>query len=272
LPFIEIDNSPLVPKVSPVRIHYREAGSGQPLVFLHGGWGYQIYPFDRQIETFAGKFKIIIPDRSGYGRSVRMESIPADFHRRAAVEVRKFIDALGLDRPVLWGHSDGAVIAALMGLADARRYRGLIMEAFHYYRMKPSSRDFFETMAKAPERLGKRASKVLADDHGEDYWRGLIVNNGLAWLRIAKQSRHPKDDLYEDRLGELAVPAIFIHGSGDPRTEPDELAAVRRAIPQAPIHLIEGGGHSPHSEVAAYEECNRIASEFLRNKLLAHLG
>jgi pimeloyl-ACP methyl ester carboxylesterase len=56
MPFISIDESPLIPGVSPVDIYYREAGTGVPLVFLHGGWGYEVYPFDRQVEALARDF------------------------------------------------------------------------------------------------------------------------------------------------------------------------------------------------------------------------
>ena len=50
MPFVTIDESPLAPDISPVEIYYREEGSGEPLLFMHGGWGYEIYPFKRQIE------------------------------------------------------------------------------------------------------------------------------------------------------------------------------------------------------------------------------
>jgi 3-oxoadipate enol-lactonase len=263
MPTIAIDESPLAPDVRPVEIYYREAGDGPPLVFLHGGWGYQIYPFDSQINAFGNDFKILMPDRTGYGRSQRIKDFPVDFHSRAAREVRSFIDALGLERPVLWGHSDGAVIATLMGLADPARYSGLILEAFHYYRVKPGSHDFFETMASSPDGLGPRVTAALAADHGEDYWRELIVNNGRAWLEIAELSFNEKQDLYEGRLHDLKVPTIFIHGSRDPRTEPGELDAVHNQLPKVPIHIIEEGGHSPHSESQAAPESNRLASEFL---------
>jgi pimeloyl-ACP methyl ester carboxylesterase len=43
--------------------------------------------------------------------------MPLDFHRRAAAETILFLDALGIERAVLWGHSDGAVISAMTGLA-----------------------------------------------------------------------------------------------------------------------------------------------------------
>ena len=262
MPTISIDESPLAPTVSPVDIYFRETGNGLPLIFLHGGWGYAIYPFDRQIEALGNDYRIIIPDRTGYGRSLKIREFPIDFHRRAAREMKSFIKALGIDRPVLWGHSDGAVIAVLMALTDPEMYSGLVLEAFHFYKAKPGSREFFETMAKNPDGLGARVSAALAADHGEDYWRELIINNGNAWLNIAESSSQDYEDLYEGKLGSLRVPAIFIHGNRDPRTEPCELEAVRNQLPDVPIHIIEGGGHSPHSESLSANESNRIAADF----------
>jgi len=263
LPFITIDESPLAPEIGAVEIHYRETGSGQPVVFLHGGWGYEIYPFDRQIEAFGDRFKIVIPDRTGYGRSGRLDHLPSDFHQRAATETMNLLDALYLERPVLWGHSDGAVIATLMGLASPDRISGVILEAFHFYRSKPGSREFFEVMAGDPGLLGERVAKTLAGEHGEDYWRTLIVNNGDAWLRIADEATNEKQDLYDGKLSQLQVPTLFIHGSRDPRTEPGEMDAVRAEAASVRIEIIEGGGHSPHSESASAGECNLVAGDFL---------
>ncbi len=269
MPFVTIDESPLAPDVSPVEIYYREmgceTGAGAPIVFLHGGWGYEVYPFDRQIDAFGDRCRILIPDRTGYGRSARLSHVPTDFHRRAAIETTALLDALHLERPVLWGHSDGAVIAALMGLAAPDRISGVILEAFHFYRSKPGSREFFEVMAGDPGLLGERVAATLAGEHGEDYWRKLIVINGNAWLRIAEEATHDKHDLYDGKLSQLQVPTLFIHGSRDPRTEPGEIDAVRAQLPNARIGIIEGGGHSPHSESASAGECNRIALEFLES-------
>ncbi|HST20126.1 MAG TPA: alpha/beta hydrolase [Blastocatellia bacterium] len=264
MPFISINESPLMPGVTPVQIHYREFGTGTPLIFLHGGWGYEVYSFDSQIEAFSDDLRILIPDRSGYGRSMRIGPMPVDFHRRAAVEMMNFLDALKIERAFLWGHSDGAVIATMMGLSSPDRFSGIILEAFHLYRVKPGSGEFFETMAHNPDMLGERICSALARDHGEDYFRELIINNGRAWLRIAEESNHPKQDLYNGRLGELAVPTLFIHGSADPRTEPDELSSVRQQFNSAQMHIIEGGGHSPHSQKSVASECNQVAGDFLR--------
>jgi pimeloyl-ACP methyl ester carboxylesterase len=265
LPVVTVEESPLAPDISPVEIYYREEGSGEPLLFMHGGWGYEIYPFNRQIEELENHFRILIPDRTGYGRSLRLDRVPTDFHKRAAVETLGLLDALHIDRPVLWGHSDGAVIAAMIGLSDPDRVSGLILEAFHFYRKKPGSREFFETMAGDPNLLGDRTGTALSREHGEDYWHKLIVMNGNAWLRIADEATEITQDLYAGKLSRLRVPALFIHGSRDPRTEPGEMQAVRDQLPDARIHIVEGGGHSPHSESASAAECSRIASQFLRS-------
>lgn len=232
-------------------------------MFLHGGWGYEIYPFDRQMDALGDRYMVVIPDRTGYGRSGHLDHLPSDFHQRAAVETVHLLDALHLERPVLWGHSDGAVIASLMGLASPDRFAGIILEAFHFYRSKPGSREFFEVMAGDPGLLGERVATTLARDHGEDYWRKLIVMNGSAWLRIAKEATHERHDLYDGKLSELQVPTLFIHGSRDPRTEPGEMDAIRAQAAGARIEIIEGGAHSPHSESASAGECNRVAGEFL---------
>jgi pimeloyl-ACP methyl ester carboxylesterase len=235
VPHIDLASSALANGVSPVRIHYRDAGSGRAIVILHGGWGYAVYPFDRQVAALADDYRVVIPDRTGYGGSGRLERQETDFHRRAAAETWAVIDALTLDRPVIWGHSDGAVIALLMGLSQPDRLSGIIVEAAHLWRQKPASRPFFETMMQNPDGLGDRVADVLARDHGER-WRDLIRTNGDAWLRIAVDPSAPAADLYGGRLSDLHVPTLVIHGARDPRTEPGELEAL--------VAMLKGGASS----------------------------
>jgi len=278
LAFAEIPSSPLAPSVSPVRIHYRDVGEGPPIVFLHGGWGYEIYPFDRQIETLGSRHRIVIPDRSGYGGSGSLRVLPTDFHRRAMEETRAVIDALGIERPVLWGHSDGAIIALLLGLAAPDRIAGAIVEATHYDKYKPSSRAFFEGIIANPQALGGGVASVMAREHG-DRWPQIIDMHSRTWLRIAEQVASPAEDFYDGRLGDLTVPVLVVHGARDPRTEPGELDALRMALagagPRVDLERTQGsapttrfvilpeGGHSPHSEGATANEVTRVAQEFI---------
>jgi len=265
VPIAEIPSSPLASGVSPVRIHYRDVGAGRPLLVLHGGWGYEIYPFDRQIDALAPSRRIVVPDRTGYGRSGRLAAQEVDFHRRAAVETFAVIDALGLERPVVWGHSDGAVIALLMALDRPERLAALVLEATHVYRNKPASRAFFETMVRNPDALGERVAAVLERDHGRS-WRDVIRTNGTAWRRIADERAAPDEDLYGGRLPQLRVPALVVHGAKDPRTEPGELDALRASLAHAQVALLAEGGHSPHSERLTADEVTDVAREFLNGR------
>jgi pimeloyl-ACP methyl ester carboxylesterase len=276
VPYIDLVSSALAPGLSPVRVYYREAGEGRPLVILHGGWGYEVYPFDPQIAALAPDHRVIIPDRTGYGRSPRIERQETDFHRRAAAETWAVIDALGLEQPTLWGHSDGAIIALLMGLSAPDRLHQVIVEATHFFRDKPSSRDFFETMINDPDGLGERVVSILERDHGSQ-WRNQIRTNGDAWLRIADDPTAPTPDLYGGRLGEFRVPVLVIHGARDPRTEPGELDALRASLDRGAgglsrFEVLPVGGHSPHSERATADEVTRIALAFLKREAVYTVG
>jgi len=257
---LELAGSPLAPGVSPVRIRYRDCGRGAPLVFLHGGWGYEIYPFDRQIAALAATHRIVVPDRSGYGGSSPIASLGPDFHSAAADETLAVIDALGLDRPALWGHSDGAVIAALIGLRAPDRVSRLVLEAMHLYPQKPASRGFFASTAADPDSVGDRVAKTLAHDHGE-HWRQVVGRHSAAWLRLGEQ-RSARSDFYGGRLRDLSLPTLFIHGARDPRTEPGELDALCAQLASADRRVLPDGAHSPHSEHATSDVVARLARAF----------
>ena len=243
----------------------RESGRGFPLLFLHGGWGYSLYPFDRQIAELSDRFRILIPDRAGYGQTGRIAEFPRGFHETAAAEMRRLLNKLRIDRCVLWGHSDGAVTAVRMGIAQPQRFPAIIVEAIHYDRRKPSSRGFFETAARNPRAFGSGIAAAMAKEHGEDYWECLMKVHGQAWLDILDNGRDPAHDLYSGRIGELRSPALAVHGLADPRTEPDELNQLQAAVPSMKIHLIKDATHSPHSEPASAEEVTRVAAGFIDN-------
>jgi pimeloyl-ACP methyl ester carboxylesterase len=261
LPFITLQHSPLAG--GPVRTHYRQFGSGRPLIFLHGGWGYEIYPLH---EAEIPGVQVIIPDRSGYGRSSKPGIFTPDFHHLAAAETIAFLNALQIRQCVLWGHSDGAVIAAQIGLLDPQPdgliFDGLILEALHYDRAKPRSRGFFEELAANPDGVGERAKAILARDHGEPEWRDAVCGDCQAWLEIARTT-DSRPDLYGGRMSRIRVPVALIHGEDDPRTEPGELEQVQRELPSAQTHIIAGAGHSPHSARESRDECARVVREIL---------
>jgi pimeloyl-ACP methyl ester carboxylesterase len=266
---ILIPGSPIAPGRSPVRIGYRDAGEGAPLVVLHGGWGSQIYPFDRQIAALR-QHRVIVPDRTGYGASGTLDVQRVDFHQRAAEETLGVLDALSLERVSAWGHSDGAVIAFRLALTSPDRIDRIVAESTHLFRRKPASREFFQTMRDRPEQLGDRVTSILEREHG-DRWRALLATNGEAWLQLADSAEDPHTDLYDGRLRDVRAPVLLIHGEADPRTEPAELDGLRACLPHAQLALLAGGGHSPHSERATADVVTDLVQRFLAAGPVAHV-
>jgi pimeloyl-ACP methyl ester carboxylesterase len=229
-----------------VSITYRHEGKGPVLLFLHGGWGYEVYPIE--IEAFAAAHTVVIPNRSGYGGSSPLDAFPPDFHYRAALETVAVLDSLGIEEAVWWGHSDGAVIAAMAAIHAPHRVKAVILEALHYFADKPRSRSFFKRMASEPDSFGESIRHTLAAEHGEDQWRTTVRLDGRAWLDLADEASTQTADLYGDRLCEVQAPALVVHGGQDPRSEPGELETILDALPQARLSLHPEAGHCPHAE------------------------
>ncbi len=259
---VALAESPLAPGRGPARLHCRVRGRGPALLYLHGGWGYRAYPFERQAAALSRRWRVLSPDRTGYGRSGALDELPDGFHRLYAEEAVRLLDALGLERAALWGHSDGAVIAAWAAILHPRRVRALILEAFHFLRLKSGSLDFFRAGARNPERFGPQVVRALARDHGEERWRAVVGMGARAWLRIIEEGARRGGDLYGGRLGEVRAPTLLLHGRRDPRTEPGEIEAAMRSLPGARLHLLDAG-HGPHASAGAGAECSRLAREFL---------
>ena len=188
---------------------------------IPGGWGYHVYPINKQLhslQNFACSFLTVAA--MGCPPNHLNSAWTFMFARRKRHSC--FIGALGIHEAVLWGHSDGSVIAAFMGLMRPERCPGTVLEAFHYNRRKSVSREFFETMVAAPESFGERVAQVLAHEHGEGYWRELLKTEGRTWLEIAKLADCGAEDVYDGKLDELKVPPVLMHGACDPRTDPGE--------------------------------------------------
>lgn len=256
-------DSPVAPMTFKLRhpLSGEHGHTGIPLVFLHGGWGYLAYPLDKLMDRL-GERRIIIPDRSGYGRSTPRDRLPVPLHAAAARETLAFLDALGLSRVALWGHSDGAVIAAIIACDAPARIAALVLESIHLDRHKPASRAFFAGMVETPDELGERMIERLRQDHGER-WRDVLRMEGEAWLDILAGANDPRADFYGDRLADIRVPTLLVHGLDDPRTEPGELARISDLLPHAERLFLADGGHCPHARSITAPTVGEAVAAFL---------
>ncbi|TIT75002.1 MAG: alpha/beta fold hydrolase, partial [Mesorhizobium sp.] len=117
--FVEIDGN---------RIHYVEEGEGRPIVFLHG-LGAQLHHFRQTLfGRFGAGYRLIALDRPGSGYSVREGGASGRLPEQAEV-VRRFIEQLGLERPLVVGHSLGGAVALALAIEHPTAISGIALLA-----------------------------------------------------------------------------------------------------------------------------------------------
>ena len=249
-------------ELNEVALYYEEHGQGTPLLLLHAGWGLAVNDFAHQQSALADEFRMIVPDRRGYGRSTRVQTLGADFHWRAADDIWALLAsrALQVNQTCIWGHSDGAVIGAIMAITQPARVRGLVFEGGHLYTRKPHTQSAFEQLYRDPTLLPEPARRRMARYHGEEGWQPVIRNWAGAWLELAKR----EGDLYRGRLGEITCPTLVILGGQDEHTPASEMEELTRRIPNARLSVYPEAGHGVHDARSTREACTQEAREFMR--------
>ena len=104
-------------------LHYTERGAGPPLLFLHG-FGSCAEAWYHQADAFAGRFRVIAYDSVNHGHSANSPAGEPEPDR--ADELEGFLDALGLERPVLAGNSMGALTILRWAVRHPDRAAALI--------------------------------------------------------------------------------------------------------------------------------------------------
>ena len=114
----------------PIKLYYTEKGYGTPLVMLHGN-GENGGFFKHQLDFFAEKYRVIIPDTRGHGRSPR-GSAPFTFDTFAE-DLKGLLDSLNIKKAVILGFSDGGNIALLFTLKYPEYVEKLILNSANLY-------------------------------------------------------------------------------------------------------------------------------------------
>ena len=111
-------------KINNFEMAYAEAGSGTPLLFIHG------FPLSKaiwlpQLEALNTSFQIITPDLRGHGDS---ESVPGPYSMQMlAGDLNALLDNLGINQPVvICGHSMGGYLAIEFFRQYPQRVAGII--------------------------------------------------------------------------------------------------------------------------------------------------
>ena len=104
------------------RLAYREAGSGPPIIFLHGLGGNSA-SWEPQFGAFAGSHRMVAWDMPGFGSS---DLIPLTTTRDYSTLARRFMDALGIVRAVGVATSYGTVILADLAQSNPGRISAMV--------------------------------------------------------------------------------------------------------------------------------------------------
>lgn len=103
----------MLQNVNGITLYYEKTGEGQPIILLHGnGEDHQI--FDVLTEQFKENFSVYAIDSRGHGQSTRVRELD---YRSMAEDIAEFIKILGLEKPVLYGFSDGGIIGLMLAAA-----------------------------------------------------------------------------------------------------------------------------------------------------------
>ena len=102
-----------------INIYVEQSGSGEPLLLLHAGT-LNLNSWENHIPIFAQHYTVIAPDSRGHGRT--KNPLDTMSYRMLADDMAAFIRALGLDRPLICGYSDGGQIGLEMRQHQRTRY------------------------------------------------------------------------------------------------------------------------------------------------------
>jgi pimeloyl-ACP methyl ester carboxylesterase len=212
------------------------------VVLLHEGLGsvglWRDFP-DKLARRLGAR--LLAYSRLGYGRSAPLESArtPRFMHDEALSGLPHLLDALGVTRPLLVGHSDGASIALLHAACSGRPVAGVVAMAPHVM-VEPVTVARIGEVAAAYGRGELR--RRLAQHHDD------VDGAFLGWARIWLAPEF-RDWSIVAELRDLSAPLLLIQGADDEYGTLAQLEAIAAATPVPPERLVLAGcRHAAHRD------------------------
>jgi len=254
-------------RVGDVEIEVEEHGDGpRAFVLVHGFTGSRD-DFREMLPRLAERGRTLALDLRGHGGSTNTGDLASYTLDALYGDVLGALDALGVERCDLLGHSMGGMVAMRVALDAPERVASLVLMNTAPSPVTPGARRFFEAAAKIAREQGMEAlaaiSRAAAErDQRPRAFRRCVERMGaeLFWPRQRAKmlamdpaafealgyalTDHPG---VEHRLGELRCPTLVLVGAED---EPFLEAAARMeaAIPGARRVVVEDAAHSPQFE------------------------
>jgi pimeloyl-ACP methyl ester carboxylesterase len=227
------------------------AGSGAPLLFLHGIDGLE--GSVAGLRELAKSFYVHAPSHPGFGAS----ELPAGMDRvdDMAYFYLDMLNVLGLDAPAIIGTSFGAWVACEMLTKEPGSARALVLAS--PLGLKTADRRehwvadiFMITKQELAQRLqvGAPEGPSMADMTEGQLRRALRADEALSLYGWTPYMCNPK---LADRLHRISCPSMVIWGDKDAMIAPDYRLRWRDAMPQARVKMLAGAGHRSHADKPA---------------------
>ncbi len=211
------------------------------IVFLHEGLGSVSMwrDFPTQVVSATG-CPALVYSRYGYGQSDPLTaSRHASFmHDEGLKALPELLDKLKIDKPILFGHSDGASIAIICAGGGARALTGLIVMAPHVMledlsiRSIRAAKQMYETTD-----LRAKLARYHADPDSAFWgWNDVWLNPDFLNWNI------------EEFLPRIRCPVLAIQGENDEYGTMEQIDRIARQLPDTELVKLPDCGHSPHRD------------------------
>jgi pimeloyl-ACP methyl ester carboxylesterase len=242
-------------------IHYVEAGEGEPLLLLHAGlvstnpiWADHPAGWVSHMDTFAKHFRVIAPDTRGHGRTANPGGGPIPF-TQLADDVVALIDALGLDRPMICGFSDGGVTATLVGIRSPESVRAVVNYA-GYDMLNPQApsftmtRQMFGGSPTATEADLAAVERTLSLPEMQGFFERMKADHDAPgavtlttlFVGVFDRLTGPSGYTFED-LGKISAPTLILTGDRDVVCSVEEAVVAYRKLQQGALAILPNHGH-----------------------------
>lgn len=233
-------------KAGDLTIGYSETGDGPPLILLHGGLATAVMSWDTATPLLARHFRVLAPDSRGHGQT----NNPAGHlsYDQMADDVVAFARAVGAERPLVFGFSDGGQVALEMalrhpGFASAYVLGGTISERSQVYVdglrgwgfTGPGEVDV-DQVQQAFGGFFDAIRQVHVGNGETEYWRELLRQVATLWHGVPSYSLA--------QLGTITEPALVIMGDRDELGGIDQAFRLYRALPKGELAVLPNAGHA----------------------------
>jgi pimeloyl-ACP methyl ester carboxylesterase len=238
-------------QAGPYRLRYLEAGSGPPLVLVHGLGSSATQDWGRLIAPLSRRFHVYAPDLPGFGESERPAA--ADYSIPMQVEaVRAFMEAKGFRRARVAGLSMGGwIVSRLAGERPEMVERLVVVDAAG---MRPERPDIPAEVLLPHDEEGVRRL-VAAVRHNAPVPPSFVARDLLArrlreeWItRRALESMRDGGYWLNGTLGRADMPVLVVWGKQDALIPVAYGAGLAAEFPRAELVVLDGCGHVPMAD------------------------